>query len=106
MVASGQTKNAVGESDAGFHRVKMKQKVGPRDEGANRVDAKPGVVRSPPVSAAASVKDVSRAGYLHLGAEADASDDADYRFVDKRQDVPGLAWHIANQSGIRKHHLD
>lgn len=101
IAAPSSTKNASGERDPEMHQAKkgnqwhhgMKAHIG--------VDAESGLVHSL-VSTAANVNDVTQAGELLHGDEADAFGDAGYRGVDKRDEAQGPQWHIAMRPGKRK----
>jgi IS5 family transposase len=105
IAAPSSTKNASGQRDPEMHQAKkgnqwhhgMKAHIG--------VDAESGLVHSL-VSTAANVNDVTQAGALLHGQEADAIGDAGYRGVDKREEAQGPQWHIAMQPGKRKHLSD
>jgi IS5 family transposase len=105
IAAPSSTKNASGQRDPEMHQAKkgnqwhhgMKAHIG--------VDAESGLVHSL-VSTAANVNDVTQAGALLHGQEADAFGDAGYRGVDKREEAQGPQWHIAMQPGKRKHLSD
>jgi len=105
IAAPSSTKNASGQRDPEMHQAKkgnqwhhgMKAHIG--------VDAESGLVHSL-VSTAANVNDVTQAGALLHGQEADAFGDAGYRGVDKRDEAQGPQWHIAMQPGKRKHLSD
>ena len=100
IAAPSSTKNASGERDPEMHQAKkgnqwhhgMKAHIG--------VDAESGIVHSL-VSTAANVNDVTQAGALLHGDEANAFGDAGYRGVDKREEAEGPQWHIAMQPGKR-----
>jgi IS5 family transposase len=101
IAAPSSTKNSSGERDPEMHQAKkgnqwhfgMKAHIG--------VDAESGVVHSL-VTTAANVNDVTQAGALLHGEEADAFGDAGYRGVAKREEAQGPQWHIAMQPGKRK----
>jgi IS5 family transposase len=105
IAAPSSTKNASGQRDPEMHQAKkgnqwhhgMKAHIG--------VDAESGLVHSL-VSTAANVNDVTQAGALLHGQEADAFGDAGYRGVDKREEAQGPQWHVAMQPGKRKHLSD
>ncbi len=96
IAAPRSTKNASGRRDPEVHQAKkgnqwhhgMKAHIG--------VDAESGLVHSL-VSTAANVNDVTQAGALLHGQEADAFGDAGYRGVDKREEAQGPQWHFAMQ---------
>jgi transposase, IS5 family len=101
IAAPSSTKNASGERDPDMHQAKkgnqwhhgMKAHIG--------VDAESGIVHSL-VSTAANVNDVTQAGELLHGDEANAFGDAGYRGVHKREEAQGPQWHIAMQPGKRQ----
>ena len=101
IAAPSSTKNKDEARDPEMHQAKkgnqwhfgMKAHIG--------VDAESGLVHSL-VSTAANVNDVTQAGALLHGGEADAFGDAGYRGVAKREKAKGPTWHIAMQPGKRK----
>ena len=101
IAAPSSTKNKDEARDPEMHQAKkgnqwhfgMKAHIG--------VDAESGLVHSL-VSTAANVGDVTQAGALLHGEEADAFGDAGYRGVAKREEAKGPTWHIAMQPGKRK----
>ncbi|MFZ3119437.1 MAG: IS5 family transposase [Variovorax sp.] len=101
IAAPSSTKNAGGERDPQMHQTKkgnqwhfgMKAHIG--------VDAESGLVHSL-VSTAANVNDVTQAGALLHGQEADAFGDAGYQGVAKREEAQGPHWHVAMKPGKRK----
>ncbi len=101
IAAPSSTKNAGGERDPQMHQTKkgnqwhfgMKAHIG--------VDAESGLVHSL-VSTAANVNDVTQAGALLHGQEADAFGDAGYQGVTKREEAQGPHWHVAMKPGKRK----
>ena len=101
IAAPPSTKNKDEARDPDMHQAKkgnqwhfgMKAHIG--------VDAESGLVHTF-VSTAANVGDVTQAGSLLHGEEADAFGDAGYRGVAKREEAKGPTWHIAMQPGKRK----
>jgi IS5 family transposase len=101
IAAPSSTKNAGSERDPEMHQTKkgnqwhfgMKAHIG--------VDAESGLVHSL-VSTAANVNDVTQAGALLHGQEADAFGDAGYQGVAKREEAQGPHWHVAMKPGKRK----
>jgi transposase, IS5 family len=109
IAAPSSTKNQKGERDPDMHQTQkgnqwhmteghphgwgMKAHIG--------VDAQSGVVHSV-ISTAANVNDVTQAGALLHGEEADAFGDAGYQGVHKRQEAQGPNWHVAMRPGKRK----
>ena len=101
IAAPSSTKNKQEARDPEMHQAKkgnqwhfgMKAHIG--------VDAESGLVHSL-VSTAANVNDVTQAGALLHGEEADAFGDAGYRGVAKREEAEGPNWHVAMQPGKRR----
>lgn len=101
IAAPSSTKNKDEARDPEMHQAKksnqwhfgMKAHIG--------VDAESGLVHSL-MSTPANVGDVTQAGALLHGEEADAFGDAGYRGVAKREEAKGPTWHIAMQPGKRK----
>jgi IS5 family transposase len=101
IAAPSSTKNAGSERDPEMHQTRkgnqwhfgMKAHIG--------VDAESGLVHSM-VSTAANVNDVTQAGALLHGQEADAFGDAGYQGVTKREEAQGPHWHVAMKPGKRK----
>jgi len=103
IAAPSSTKNRSGERDPEMHQTKkgnqwhfgMKAHIG--------VDADSGLVHTV-VGTAANVNDVTQAGALVHGEEADVFADAGYQGVDKREETQGIEanWHVAMRPGKRK----
>ena len=101
IAAPSSTKNEDKARDPEMHQTKkgnqwhfgMKAHIG--------VDAESGLVHSV-IGTAANVNDVTQAGALLHGEEADAFGDAGYRGVDKREEAKGPQWHVAMQPGKRR----
>lgn len=101
IAAPSSTKNASGERDPEVHQAKkgnqwhhgMKAHIG--------VDAESGIAHSL-VSTAANVNDVTQAGELLHGEEANAFGDVGCRGVAKREEAQGTQWRIAIQPGKRQ----
>ena len=103
IAAPSSTKNSSGERDPEMHQTKkgnqwhfgMKAHIG--------VDADSGLVHSV-VGTAANVNDVTQAGALVHGEEADVFADAGYQGVSKREETQGIEtnWHVAMRPGKRK----
>ncbi len=105
IAAPSSTKNKEGRRDPEMHQTKkgnqwhfgMKCHIG--------VDADSGLVHTV-VGTAANVHDVTQAGALLHGEEADVFADSGYRGVHKREEVsqahPDVAWHVAMMPSQRK----
>lgn len=103
IAAPSSTKNNSGERDPEMHQTKkgnqwhfgMKAHIG--------VDADSGLVHTV-VGTAANVNDVTQAGALVHGEEADVFADAGYQGVAKREETQGIEvnWHVAMRPGKRK----
>ena len=103
IAAPSSTKNSSGERDPEMHQTKkgnqwhfgMKAHIG--------VDADSGLVHTV-VGTAANVNDVTQAGALVHGEEADVFADAGYQGVAKREETQGIEanWHVAMRPGKRK----
>jgi len=103
IAAPSSTKNQDGERDPEMHQTKkgnqwhfgMKAHIG--------VDADSGLVHTV-VGTAANVNDVTQAGALVHGEEADVFADAGYQGVAKREEVQGIQanWHVAMRPGKRR----
>lgn len=103
IAAPSSTKNRAGKRDPEMHQAKkgnqwhfgMKAHIG--------VDAHSGLVHTVR-GTAANVSDVTQAGALLHGEEADVFGDAGYQGVEKRQEnreVP-VTWHVAMRRGARR----
>ncbi len=75
------------------HHFGMKAHIG--------VDARSGLVHSV-LGTAANVADITQAGALLHGDEADAFGDAGYQGVHKREEAQGPRWHVAMRPGKRR----
>ncbi len=101
IAAPSSTKNAQGERDPEMKQTKkgnqwyfgMKAHIG--------VDAQSGLVHTV-VGTAANVNDVTQAGGLLHGQEADAWGDAGYQGAHKRPEAAGPKWHVAMRPGLRR----
>jgi len=103
IAAPSSTKNSSGERDPEMHQTKkgnqwhfgMKAHIG--------VDADSGLVHTV-IGTAANVNDVTQAGALVHGEEADVFADAGYQGVAKREETQGIEanWHVALRSGKRR----
>src|SRR5690606_29557238 len=103
IAAPSSTKNSSGERDPEMHQTKkgnqwhfgMKEHIG--------VDADSGLVHTV-VGTAANVNDVTQAGALVHGEEADVFADAGYQGVAKREETHDIKanWHVAMRPGKRK----
>src|SRR6516165_52691 len=103
IAAPSSTKNAEGERDPEMHQTKkgnqwhfgMKAHIG--------VDADSGLVHTV-VGTAANVSDVTQAGRLVHGEEADVFADAGYQGVAKRKENRDsrARWHVAMRPGKRR----
>ncbi len=103
IAAPSSTKNSSGERDSEMHQTKkgnqwhfgMKAHIG--------VDADSGLVHTV-LGTAANVNDVTQAGALVHGEEADVFADAGYQGVAKREETQGIEanWHVAMRPGKRK----
>jgi IS5 family transposase len=103
IAAPSSTKNSSGERDPEMHQTKkgnqwhfgMKAHIG--------VDADSGLVHSV-VGTAANVNDVTQAGALVHGEEADVFADAGYQGVAKREQTQDIQanWHVAMRPGKRR----
>jgi transposase, IS5 family len=101
IAAPSSTKNAEGERDPEMKQAKkgnqwyfgMKAHIG--------VDAYSGLVHSV-VGTAANVNDVTQAGALLHGQEAEAFGDAGYQGVHKRIEAQGPKLHVAMRPGLRR----
>jgi IS5 family transposase len=103
IAAPSSTKNSSGERDPEMHQTKkgnqwhfgMKAHIG--------VDADSGLVHSV-VGTAANVNDVTQAGALVHGEEADVFADAGYQGVAKREETQDIQanWHVAMRPGKRR----
>jgi IS5 family transposase len=101
IAAPSSTKNEGNTRDSEMHQTKkgnqwhfgMKAHIG--------VDAESGLVHTV-LGTAANVADVTQAGALLHGEEADAFGDAGYRGVHKRDEARRPRWHVAMQPGKRR----
>ncbi len=103
IAAPSSTKNSSGERDPEMHQTKkgnqwhfgMKAHIG--------VDADSGLVHTV-IGTAANVNDVTQAGALVHGEEADVFADAGYQGVAKREETQGIEanWHVALRPGKRR----
>lgn len=103
IAAPSSTKNSTGERDPEMHQTRkgkqwhfgMKAHIG--------VDADSGLVHAV-VGTAANVNDVTQAGQLVHGEEADVFADAGYQGVAKRKETQGIKarWHVAMRPGKRR----
>src|SRR5664280_753345 len=101
IAAPPSTKNKDGQRDPEMHQSKkgkqwhfgMKAHIG--------VDAQSGLVHTV-LGTAANVADITQAGALLHGDEADAFGDAGYRGVHKREEAKGPRWHVAMRPGKRR----
>ncbi|WHZ11511.1 MAG: Mobile element protein [Burkholderiaceae bacterium] len=103
IAAPSSTKNDSGERDPEMHQTKkgnqwhfgMKAHIG--------VDADSGLVHTV-VGTAANVNDVTQAGALVHGEEADVFADAGYQGVAKREETRDIEvnWHVAMRPGKRR----
>lgn len=103
IAAPSSTKNSSGERDPEMHQTKkgnqwhfgMKAHIG--------VDADSGLVHTV-IGTAANVNDVTQAGALLHGEEADVFADSGYQGVAKREEVQHIeaTWHVAMRPGKRK----
>src|SRR5271170_3742960 len=101
IAAPSSTKNAHKERDPEMHQTRkgnqwhfgMKAHIG--------VDAQSGLVHSV-TGTAANVADITQAGALLHGGEADAFGDAGYQGVHKREEAQGPRWHVALRPGKRR----
>jgi len=101
IAAPSSTKNEGKARDPEMHQTKkgnqwffgMKAHIG--------VDAQSGLVHAV-IGTAANVSDITQAGALLHGDEADAFGDAGYRGVHKRQEAEGPRWHVAMRPGQRR----
>jgi IS5 family transposase len=101
IAAPSSTKNEGNERDPEMHQTKkgnqwhfgMKAHIG--------VDAQSGLVHTV-LGTAANVADITQAGALLHGDEADAFGDAGYQGVHKREEAQGPRWHVAMRPGKRR----
>src|SRR5664280_2563208 len=101
IAAPSSTKNKEHARDPEMHQTKkgnqwhfgMKAHIG--------VDKQSGLVHTV-LGTAANVADITQAGALLHGDEADAFGDAGYRGVHKREEAKGPRWHVAMQPGKRR----
>lgn len=101
IAAPSSTKNSTGRRDPEMHQTRkgnqwffgMKAHIG--------VDADSGLVHSV-ITTPANVNDVTQAGALLHGDEADAFGDAGYQGVAKRPEAQGPRWHVAMRPGRRR----
>jgi transposase, IS5 family len=101
IAAPSSTKNEGNTRDPEMHQTKkgnewhfgMKAHIG--------VDAQSGLVHTV-LGTAANVADITQAGALLHGGEADAFGDAGYQGVHKREEAQGPRWHVAMRPGKRR----
>ena len=101
IAAPSSTKNKTGEHDPEIHQVKkgnqwhfgLKAHIG--------MDANSGLVHTV-IGTAANACDVTQAYALLHGQEQVVFADAGYQGAPKREEAPGMAWHIAMRPGKRK----
>jgi len=101
IAAPSSTKNEGNTRDPEMHQTRkgkqwhfgMKAHIG--------VDAQSGLVHTV-LGTAANVADITQAGALLHGDEADAFGDAGYQGVHKREEARGPRWHVAMRPGKRR----
>ena len=101
IAAPSSTKNEGNKRDPEMHQTKkgnewhfgMKAHIG--------VAAQSGLVHTV-LGTAANVADITQAGALLHGGEADAFGDAGYQGVHKREEAQGPRWHVAMRPGKRR----